>query len=149
MSDDVVVLVFLGHLGSTLFMTGVIWFVQVVHYPLFTSVSPNGFAAYEVRHAALTTGVVAPAMLTEAITALGLVWLRPPGVAAAHLWIALALLAVIWLSTAFVQVPLHQRLGRAFDPSLHRRLVSSNWVRTVAWSARAVLVLGMTRALAP
>jgi len=53
----------------------------------------------------------------------------------------MALLFVLWISTALFQVPLHRRLERAHDPVAIRRLVATNWVRTITWSARAVLVV--------
>jgi hypothetical protein len=141
MSDPLTRLVCLLHLASTLFMAGVIWFVQVVHYPLFDAVGRAGFAAYERRHTALTTYVVGPPMLVEAATAGLLFWFRPPGVPAWPLWAGAVLLAGIWLSTALVQVPCHEALSREFDPAVHLRLVSTNWVRTAAWTLRGLLVL--------
>ncbi len=144
MSDASTRLILLGHLASTLFMTGLIWFMQVVHYPLFAAVGRAEFSACERRHTDLTTWVVAPPMLVEGATALLLFWLRPPGAAAWQLGAGLALLAVIWLSTALVQVPCHEVLCREFDPEVHRRLVSTNWVRTAAWSLRGVLALWVT-----
>jgi hypothetical protein len=142
MNENLPRLVLLAHLASTLFMTGLIWFVQVVHYPLFDSVGA-GFPDYEQRHTSLTTWVVGPPMLLEAATAGLLFWLRPPGVSTWQLWLGLALLAVVWLSTAFVQVPCHELLSKQFDPGVHQRLVHSNWVRTAAWSLRGLLVLWM------
>jgi len=56
-------------------------------------------------------------------------------------WMGVGLLAVIWLSTALVQVPLHQRLGSGFDADVHARLVTSNWIRTVAWTLRGALAV--------
>jgi hypothetical protein len=53
------------------------------------------------------------------------------------------LLAVIWISTAFVQVPCHEQLSQGFDKAVHQRLVWTNWLRTAAWSLRALLVLWM------
>jgi hypothetical protein len=50
-------------------MTGLIWFVQVVHYPLFRAVGSSGYAAYQERHMRLTKVVVVPRMLLEAATA--------------------------------------------------------------------------------
>ena len=50
------------HAGATLYMTGLIWFVQVVHYPLMARVGEDGFAEYEKHHQRLTTWVVAPPM---------------------------------------------------------------------------------------
>ncbi len=61
-------------------------------------------------------------------------------------WLALAgavLLAIIWASTALLQVPAHSRLERGFDAHVHRRLVRTNWIRTVCWTARGVVALTM------
>jgi hypothetical protein len=60
---------------------------------------------------------------------------------------SIALLAVNWLSTFLVQVPLHARLGTGFDAAAHRRLVLSNSLRTLAWTGRGVLALVMLRAV--
>ncbi len=136
-------LIFLAHLASTWFMAGLIWFVQVVHYPLFDGVGREAFAEYESRHAARTTWVVGPPMLVEAASAILLLWLHPAGVAEWQAWTGLGLLAPIWISTALVQVPCHDRLAAGFDASTHRRLVATNWLRTAAWTARGALVLGM------
>ena len=125
-----------AHAGATLFMTGVIWFVQVVHYPLFARTGAAGFADYERDHARRTGWVVGPAMTLELLLALAL---AARGGAAA--WAGLALLAMIWLSTALVQVPLHRRLQGGFDAAVHRRLVRTNWLRTAAWTLRAALAL--------
>ena len=56
-------LVLLAHVGATLFMVGLIWFVQVVHYPLFGSVGREGFAGYSQAHSRLTGFVVGLPML--------------------------------------------------------------------------------------
>lgn len=124
-------------------MLGVIWFVQVVHYPLFAKTGHAEFSAYEQQHTALTTWVVAPPMLLELATAVLLFWCKQTGVSTGQLSIGLALLVVIWLSTALIQVPCHNRLSQSFDAAVHRRLVVSNWIRTIAWSLRALLVLWM------
>ena len=136
-------LVLLAHAAATLAMTGVIWFVQVVHYPLFGGVGADRWIGYAAAHGRLTTLVVAPLMLVELATAVLLV-LRPP--ADVGRWAAvlgLALVLVIWASTALLQVPAHGRLGAGFDADVHRGLVAGNWIRTLAWTARSALVLGM------
>jgi hypothetical protein len=56
--------------------------------------------------------------------------------------------ALVWLSTAFVQVPLHARLSAGFDTRAHRRLVATNWVRTLSWTARGLLALWMVGGIA-
>ncbi len=134
----------LVQLLSTLAMFGLIWFVQVVHYPLFLQVGAQEFPAYEAAHANRTTWVVAPLMLLELGSSLALLVLRwrPGSVSATGAWAGAALVGLIWLSTALVQVPLHNRLHAGYSASVIRRLVATNWVRTAAWTARAVLVLG-------
>lgn len=122
-------------------MTGVIWFVQVVHYPLFDGVGLEGFKLYETRHSNLTTFVVLVPMVTELVTAVLLVWRRPGFAAAWELYLGLGLVIIIWLSTALLQVPQHSKLAFGFDASAHGFLVSSNWVRTVAWSLRSALIM--------
>ena len=42
--------VLLVHLAATLVMLGVIWFVQIVYYPLFSRVGSGGFALYSDAH---------------------------------------------------------------------------------------------------
>ncbi|MFM8334681.1 MAG: hypothetical protein ACKODK_03905 [Opitutaceae bacterium] len=126
----------LAHAAATLFMTGVIWFVQIVHYPLFGRVGAAEFPAFEREHARRTGRVVGPAMVVELLLALALA--ARGGVLA---WAGLALLGVIWASTAFVQVPLHRRLEQGADVAAQRRLVRTNWIRTAAWTARAVIAI--------
>jgi hypothetical protein len=122
-------------------MVGLIWLVQVVHYPLLARIGRDGFAGYAASHATRTSWVVAPLMLTEAALA-GTLALRPPvGVSAVAAWVGFGLVVVIWSSTAFLLVPMHRRLVTGFDKEAHRRLVSLNWIRTTAWSARGLLVL--------
>lgn len=73
---------FVIQLASTLFMTGVIWLIQVVHYPLFAGVGLDGFSAYVRSHQTLISLVVMPPMLLEIGCAMRFLWLRPAGVSA-------------------------------------------------------------------
>lgn len=146
MSESLPGLLLLSHLAATLFMLGVIWFVQVVHYPLFAKTGISDFRVYQRQHRALTTWVVAPPMLLELMTALLLFWFKPTGVSTWQMAVGLALLAVGWLSTGLAQVPCHDMLSKGFDSVVHRRLVWTNWIRTTAWSLRGLLVFWMAMA---
>ena len=132
--------VLLANLALSWFLAGLIWTVQAVHYPLFAAVGRAGFAAYEAAHSRMITAVVGPAMLAEAAAALLLVAARPRAIPAWAAWTAALLLAAIWASTFLVQVPLHGKLAAGFDADAHSRLVGTNWIRTAAWSARALLL---------
>jgi hypothetical protein len=133
----------LVHAFATLFMTGLIWFVQVVHYPLMAMVGEANYAAFQAAHQRRTTLVVGPAMLVEATSAALLLVPGFAGVSPSLSWAGAGLLAVAWVSTFAVQVPLHAKLERGFDAAVHRRLVATNWVRTAAWSLRAGVALAM------
>ena len=133
--------VFLVHFGATWALVGLIWFVQVVHYPLFAHVGGDAFPNYEAQHTRRTGWVVGVLMPLEAGTALWLVLSPPADVDVAWLLLGLALVGVLWLTTLVVHVPLHRRLSAGFDPSVGRRLVVTNWIRTVLWSARGVLLV--------
>ncbi|MEM7249453.1 MAG: hypothetical protein AAF533_29355 [Acidobacteriota bacterium] len=130
-----------AHLATTLAACGLIWFVQVVHYPLFAKVPVDGFAAFHARHVQRTGWIVIPLMLLEAGAALGLLWLDDRVLLTR---VGFALLAVAWLSTALLQVPCHERLRQGFDASVVQRLVGTNWIRTVAWTARGGVALALT-----
>jgi hypothetical protein len=136
-------LVLLVHVFSTLSMVGLIWFVQIVHYPLFKLVGDDGFSDYERGHQQLTTRVVAPLMLIELTSAAYLLLRRPEGVVAWLPWTGLTLLAVVWGSTFFLQVAAHEELASRFHVTTHHRLVRSNWIRTTGWTLRGLLVCGM------
>lgn len=134
------------HAGSTLYMAGLIWFVQLVHYPLLSHVGPEGYATYQRAHERLTLWAVAPAMLVELGCASWLMLAPPRGVSAGLLWSGLGLVILVWVSTVALQVPCHRRLANGFDAATHRRLVRSNWIRTAAWSARGMIALMMLSA---
>ncbi len=133
----------LANAAATLFMTGVGWFVQVVHYPLFGSVGADEFSAYHDAHSRLVTRVVLLPMTVELVTSAWLVLDRPAGVGSAAVWAGLVLAVVTWASTALVQVPQH----RALSPAGVRALVARNWPRTLAWTAHSGVVLGMLAAV--
>lgn len=133
--------------ASTLFMTGLVWFVQIVHYPLFGYVGVEGFVGYANQHTRRTSWVVGPPMLLELTTSVWLVVQPPPMLPPAALWSGLILTGVLWLSTLLLQIPRHNTLGSGFNASVHRALVATNWIRTIAWSLRTVLVLWMLATL--
>ena len=135
--------ILLANVAATLFMVGLIWMVQVVHYPLFDDVGEQNYVRYQQRHQANITYIVGPVMLVELATAILLVWFPMDGIGKPLVFAGIALVAVIWLSTAFIQVPCHEKLVRGFDPAAYKWLVNSNWIRTIAWTARGIVVTWM------
>jgi len=130
----------LANLLATAFMTGVIWFVQIVHYPLMAGWPHDRFGDWESLHRGRTERVVMPVMLVEGAAAAALLVRRPRRVPAWLPWLAAALLAGVWASTFLLQVPCHARLALGWDEQVHARLVATNWIRTLLWTARLAAV---------
>jgi uncharacterized membrane protein len=95
---------------SVLMSAGLIWFVQIVHYPLYANVGREQFPEYEALHNRLTTWVVGPAMRLEMVSAVALLRYAPNG-STSLAWLGLGLLIVIWISTATLSVPAHNLLN--------------------------------------
>ena len=126
-------------------MCGIIWFVQVIHYPSFALVGGDGRAFAQVNQRR-TAPVVLAFMLVEAATAAAIAWWPPAGVPRLAAVSGLGLVVANVLSTALVQLPLHGRLARdGHDPATVAMLVRSNWLRTLLWTLRAVLAVWMLR----
>lgn len=131
----------LGQLGTTLPLVGIIWFVQLVAYPLFARVGPADFAAYHEAHSRLITYLVAPLMLGE--LAFATVWIfEPVAVVPRHVaWAGATLAVAAWVVTMFVSVPQHAILARGFDARALQVLVVTNWLRTAVWTLRGAILL--------
>jgi hypothetical protein len=128
-----------AHLAAAAFMVGLIWYVQLVHYPLMAAWPHDDFPRHEAAHRERTGWVVVPVMLAEGALAAGCVLRRPRGVPA---WLPVAgflLLVVLQASTFLVQVPCHERLALGWDGATHAWLVQSNWIRTLLWSLRGLV----------
>ena len=126
------------HNAATWYMAGVIWLIQLVHYPMFEYLDRTNFLRSHLFHTSAITFVVLPAMLLELAMAIYILWIRGHGN-----WPAVAGLALVlflWLVTFLIMVPLHERLGsEGFQPEVLRALIQWNWLRTAAWSTRAVI----------
>lgn len=128
------------HAAATWYMIGVIWLIQVVHYPMFQFMDRASFERSHIFHSTAITFVVMPAMLLELVLSAFIVWKRGPLNAPALA--GFLLIVLIWLTTFLVLVPLHRRLqSEGFHPEVHLALCRWNWLRTLAWSARGVIVV--------
>lgn len=137
------------NLISTWYMVGLIWLIQIVHYPLFELVGPENYQQYQANHQAWITPIVGIPMLVELMTAFLLLTYCPVTVKKWTVYAAFGLLVLVWISTAFIQVPCHTKLSTGFDADVHAWLVNSNWVRTIGWTARGLLVSWMLVAVCP
>jgi hypothetical protein len=130
----------LAHATASLYLLGLVWFVQVVHYPLFALVGRDGWTAYEAAHRTRTTAVVAVPMLLQLATAALLV--LDDGARALEV-ASLVLVVAVFAHTFLLAVPEHERLSAAWDADAHRRLVTRNWLRTALWTAQSAVVVAL------
>ncbi len=141
---DVTLAVLVVHAFASVFMVGLIWTIQLVHYPLFARVGEAEFGTYISGHTRRITWIVGPVMLAELASAVLLVFAAgiDGGVRTAA-WAGLAILGIIWLSTFVAQGPMNLRLCAGRDERLIARLVATNWLRTALWSGRGVMAMIM------
>ena len=124
-------------------MVGLIRLIQIVHYPLFKFVGKNEFQTYHNGHSVMITPLVGTVMIIELISSILLVVLPPKNVSITIPLIGVILVFIIWASTAFLQIPHHNALSKAYELEAHNLLAQSNWIRTLAWSMRGLLLLYM------
>ena len=124
-------------------MFGVIWIVQLVHYPLMRFVSGEQFARFETAHRVRISWVVGPLMLVEGVCVLAFLFAPPAGLPGWLPWAGATAESVAIGTTVLVSAPLHEKLNAQFDSTTLDRLIATNWIRTIAWTARAGLAIAM------
>lgn len=131
----------LANLVDVALLCGLIWTIQVVHYPLFARVPEAAWASYEADHQRRITVLVLPLMLANVGLAVALLLdpATPDGLALANA----ALAAGIFGATGLVYAPIHGRLAQRHDPALLGTLVRLNWVRTGAWTVQLAVAVAI------
>ncbi|MBE0645696.1 MAG: hypothetical protein IH600_16575 [Bacteroidetes bacterium] len=136
--DDVF---FLVQVFCTFAMTGIIWFVQIVHYPLMRKVGKGRFVRYAKMHLVLTAFVVAPLMLLEAAAVVFGLLHATPWITNEAARLGAILLLIIWISTFAIHLPQHRILEQEFEARAYRSMLFGNWIRCYAWSFRSIILV--------
>lgn len=123
---------------SAFLLTGVIWTIQIVHYPSFHYIDKLSFTNFHNFHERRISIIVMPLMLIELITSIALYIHNMWSIIFA---LNLLIVVLIWCSTFFVQVPIHSILSEKKDKNLIEKLVNTNWIRTFLWSIRMLLII--------
>lgn len=113
------------------FLTGLIWVIQLLHYPSFHYVD-TAFADFHQFHSTRISLIVIPLMILELGSGIFLAIHNPQKYGLNLLGIGL-----IWLSTFLLSVPLHNQLALVRDSAVISQLVLTNWPRTLLWSLRS------------
>ena len=139
MPEQIFLIAVIFNLVVSSFMVGLIWLIQLVSYPLFSYVNVGDFQKYHSRHVKKITPIVALAMTLEASIALILLIFTPSD-SVGLLVINTLLVCLIWVSTAFIQIPYHQRLEFPKNQILYtEKLIKTNWIRTILWTFKLII----------
>ena len=139
MPEQIFLIAVIFNLVVSSFMVGLIWLIQLVSYPLFSYVNVGDFQKYHSRHVKKITPIVALAMTLEASIALILL-IFIPEISVGLLVINTLLVCLIWVSTAFIQIPYHQRLEFPKNQILYtEKLIKTNWIRTILWTFKLII----------
>ena len=126
------------HLTATSVMVGVIWVIQLVHYPSFHFVELKQYNTFQRFHMSRISYVVIPAMLTELFTLILIVISMDQIDTLVHA--SAILLIFIWLMTAVFFSGVHQKLTLGYDQTVVDKLIKLNWGRTLLWTLRLLLI---------
>ncbi len=130
--------VLLGHLIFTSIMTGVIWVIQIVHYPSFHFIEKELYTAFQKFHMNKISIIVIPIMLAELIT--GMMLFLDKSSKSPFLIISFVILVLIWLITGVFFSKAHNELIAGYQELVVNQLVAMNWIRTLLWTLRLLLL---------
>lgn len=113
-----------------------IWLVQLIIYPSFTYMKRVNLIAWHPKYTNAVSIIVMPLMLTQLLTTFYLTYTSLN-------WIFLSqsiLIILLWAATFFQAVPLHNQIKFGIElKKLTRKLVQSNWKRTIMWTVIVIL----------
>lgn len=115
-------------------MMGVIWIVQLVIYPSFRLATSTDFHEHHVKAIGRFVG---PVMVLELVLMVLLVLQSQDML----IMVAAGCLVLIWVSTFLIQVPMHQKIGTTMIIASINKLIWSNWIRTIFWTAKTIILL--------
>lgn len=132
-------LTFLINIFSGFFLTGLIWVIQLVHYPTFRFIPDGEFKRFEKFHQMRIAVIASPLMLMELVSSVILCF-SPDTLTYLFYW-NLILVLFIWVSTFFIQIPCHLKLKKGKDFLQIKKLIQTNQIRTILWTIRSGLLI--------
>ena len=125
------------HFLSTSLMVGIIWVIQLLHYPTFHFIKESDYEKFQHFHMQRISFIVIPVMVLELFSAFILVYYIRSNL----LILCLIILLFIWLITFVFFTKLHQSLIDGYNKTIVDKLVKINWSRTVLWSLRLIILI--------
>lgn len=133
-SNEVIIL--LIQVITTWLMLGIFWFIQLIHYPLFSRIKEN-FVQYERGNLKRTAAFIPPIMVIDIVTNVMALIFADKSLYIALISAALVLNILTWLTTFLFQMQIHQKLSVQYSKQVVSRLVGTNWIRTILWTGKS------------
>ena len=133
----------LTHTASTWFLVGLIWMIQIVHYPSFSSIDPAKYDVFQQRHMEKMGKLIGLPWLIEGLSVLALFAFAPTTTIRALATLGGLLEVTVITVTIWSSIPAHTALASGFDTDAHQRLLLSNRIRTAAWTGRGLLAVAV------
>ena len=121
-------------------LAGLIWTIQVVHYPLFARVGTETWPRYEAEHQRRITWLVGPLMVANVALGVALFLADRGALSALNAGLAIAVFA----ATGLIYAPMHAALRSSASDAEIARLVRVNWARTATWTLQVIVALALT-----
>jgi len=135
-------MVLIINLTAAAFLAGLMWFAQIVHYPLFTSIEKKSFIEYSILQLKRTNYLFYIPMLLEGAFSLLFIFDYPNVVSEFVPIICLAISTGAWLISFGKIAPLLDKLNdEGLDKEVVEELVKLNWVRTLCWSLKVLILI--------
>ena len=117
---------------SNIYLIAISIMVQFIIYPSFKNYSESSFKSFHSGYTMFL--IVGPFMIIELISSLYLLnissFLAPT-----------VLVVLIWASTFFLIVPIHNSLNISFDLIKHKKLIRLNLIRTIFWVLKFIIII--------
>lgn len=132
----------LASLCLSLYLVGVHWTFQLVHFPLLNRVGVNEFQDYQVSHQRRILWSVRIPRLIALLIGVALILLKPWGIKTWELYFYCAsLILAAGISFQFIR-PLQKLLGRqGYSSKMIQTMTRLHWTRTILSTAGALILL--------
>ena len=127
------------------YLVGLIWLIQLIHYPAFRHIEESRWGQFHQAHSAVMGWLAGGPMIISLLVGGWLAYAAGD----VRQYVALGCEVLAWMVTFGLSVPEHTRLANGKDGAVISRLIGWNWVRTAAWTVKlVVLLLPTERAIA-
>jgi hypothetical protein len=135
-------ILFIAFLFLAIYNAGCMTVLQIQHYGIYPAVGKENFAAYmRANNRAAAIPTIVPAMLLL-LSSVALLVHRPGFVRPYEAAAVLGLNLIALLSTFVWQRPIQGQMAETgYDDTNTRRLIATNWIRTIAHWLIAILAM--------